>query len=86
MFIVDDVLLFPVSSILWIFRELHNAARQELASETENIIARLSELYMMLETEKITSDQFDILEKDLLDRLDEIEGRPVRARDEGERE
>jgi hypothetical protein len=73
MFILDDILLFPIKSILWMFREIHNAAQQELATEAENITAELSELYMMLETGRITEDEFDTREEELLDRLDEIQ-------------
>jgi len=63
MFILDDILLFPIKSILWMFREIHNAAQQELATEAETITADLSELYMMLETGRITEDEFDTREK-----------------------
>jgi len=75
MLIIDDILLFPIKSIFWMFREIHNAAQQELASEAEAITAELSELYMMLETGRITEDEFDIREKQLLDHLDEIQER-----------
>jgi hypothetical protein len=75
MLILDDILLFPIKSILWIFREIHNAAQQELATEAETITAELSELYMMLETGRITEDEFDTREKELLDRLDEVQER-----------
>jgi hypothetical protein len=75
MFLLDDILLFPIKSIFWIFREIHNAAQQELATEAESITAELSELYMMLETGRITEDEFDTREKELLDRLDVIQER-----------
>jgi len=75
MLIIDDILLFPIKSILWMFREIHNAAQQELATEAETITAELSELYMMLETGRITEAEFDAREKELLDRLDEIQER-----------
>jgi uncharacterized membrane protein len=77
MFIIDDILLFPVKGMFWIFRELHKAAQQELATEAETITEELSELYMMLETGRITEDEFDAREKELLDRLDEIQERGV---------
>jgi len=77
MFILDDILLFPVTGILWTFRKLHKAVLQELDTEAENITAQLSELYMMLETGKISEEEFDSREKDLLDRLDEIQGRGI---------
>jgi hypothetical protein len=75
MLILDDILLFPFRSMLWLFRELHNAAEEELASEAEAITAELSELYMMLETGRITEAEFEAREKELLDRLDAIQER-----------
>ncbi len=73
MLILDDILFFPITGILWTFRELHNAVMQELDSEADSITAQLSELYMMLETGEITQGEFDEKEKKLLDRLDEIQ-------------
>ena len=82
MLIVDDILLFPVRSILWVFKEIHNAAQEEQANEAEAITAELSELYMMLETGKITETEFDTREKTLLDRLDGIKERETDLEDE----
>jgi hypothetical protein len=73
MLLVDDILAFPVRSLLWVFREIHNAAQEELANEGESLTARLSELYMMLETGQITEEAFDSEEKKLLDRLDRLQ-------------
>jgi len=73
MLFVDDILLFPVRSILWVFQEIHNAAQEEQANEAEAITAELSELYMMLETGKIAAGEFDTREKELLDRLDRLQ-------------
>ena len=86
MLIIDDILLFPIKSILWMFREIHNAAQQELATETEAITAELSELYMMLETGRITEAEFNVREKELLDRLDEIQERGSLIEEESEEE
>ena len=55
------------------FREIHDAAQQEMAGESEAITASLSELYMRLETEQITEAEFDAQEKVLLDRLDRLQ-------------
>jgi hypothetical protein len=74
MFILDDILLFPIKGIGWIFRELHRATQEELASQVEAITAELSELYMMLETGRLSEAEFETREKELLDRLDEIQG------------
>jgi len=73
MLVVDDILLFPVNGLLWLFKEIHSAARQEMESEADSITVQLSELYMMLETGKISEEEFDARERELLDRLDELE-------------
>ena len=75
MLLVDDLLLSPFTSLLWLFREIHNRARQERAGEAEAVTRSLSELYMKLDTGAITEEEFAAGEKQLLDRLDEIERR-----------
>ena len=75
MLLVDDLLLSPFTSLLWLFREIHNRAQQERAGEAETVTRSLSELYMKLETGAITEEQFAAEEKQLLDWLDEIERR-----------
>jgi hypothetical protein len=73
MFLIDDVLLSPMKGILWVFREIHDAAQEDQAGESDRITAQLSELYMKLETGQITEAEFDAQEKVLLDRLDRIQ-------------
>ena len=72
MLIVDDILTAPFTGIYWIFKEIHNAAIEEQVGEADSITAQLSELYMMLETGRMTEAEFDAAEKTLLDRLDAI--------------
>jgi len=79
MFLVDDLLLFPIKGIFWVFREIHDAAQQELVGESEAITAALSELYMLLETGQITEAEFDAQEKVLLDRLDRLQAEEAPA-------
>ena len=86
MLILDDILLFPVRGILWIFRELHKVAQEELATEAETITAELRELYMMLETRKITEAEFDDRERELLDRLEVLERRDDRIEDQPDKQ
>lgn len=81
MFLVDDLLMSPVKGVLWVFKEIHDAAQQELAGESEAITATLSELYMKLETGQITEEQFDAQEKVLLDRLDRLQAQEEAARE-----
>ncbi|HVB28209.1 MAG TPA: gas vesicle protein GvpG [Terriglobia bacterium] len=73
MVLVDDILMFPVHSVLWIFREIHDAAQEELANEADSITAELSYLYMKLETGRISEAEFAAEEKTLLDRLETLE-------------
>jgi hypothetical protein len=75
MLLVDDILSFPVTSILWIFREINKIAQEELDGEAQSITEQLRLLYMQLETGRITEEQFDAEEKLLLDRLDAIDSR-----------
>ena len=75
MLLVDDILFFPVTSILWIFREVGKIAHNELAGEAQSITEQLRLLYMRLETAQITETEFDAEEKLLLDRLDAISSR-----------
>ena len=73
MLLVDDILFFPARSILWIFREIHDAAQKEMTGEEESITEQLRLLYMQLETSRISEPEFDAEEKTLLDRLELIE-------------
>ncbi len=83
MIVVDDLLLAPIRSVLWIFRELHNAAQEELANEAESITAELSNLYMRLETGKISEEEFAAEEKILLERLDRVRASGTDEEEEG---
>jgi hypothetical protein len=70
MFLLDKLLTTP---LLWIAKEINDVVQKEKAGESETITRSLSELYMRLETGKITEAEFDSEEKTLLDRLDAIE-------------
>ena len=72
MFLIDDILLSPVKGLMYLAKQIHKAAEEEFLDE-ENVSAELSELYMMLETEKITEDEFNKRESELLNRLEQIE-------------
>jgi hypothetical protein len=87
MLLVDDLLLLPVHGVFWIVREIHKAAQEELATESENLNAELSDLYMRLETGRITEQEFEREEKVLLERLDKVQRRDAgREADEAEEE
>ena len=73
MFLIDDVLLSPIHGVVWLGRQIQDAAEEDQAGESDRITAQLSELYMKLETGQITEAEFDAQEKVLLDRLDRIQ-------------
>ena len=73
MLVVDDILLFPFKGILSVFQEVYEAAEQEQAGDEQSVRAELTELYMMLETRKITEDEFNAREAVLLDRLERLQ-------------
>ena len=72
MLLVDDLLLAPLSGLLWVVEKVHDAAREEMAHEADAITEELRQLYLMLEAKQITEDDFDARERELLDRLDAI--------------
>ncbi len=75
MLVVDDLLMAPVHGLFWIFREVHQAAQEEMVTDAESITAELSALYMRLETGKLSEEEFAAEEKCLLERLDRIHKR-----------
>jgi hypothetical protein len=73
MLLVDDILFSPVKGIMWIFRQIHELAEEELEGEADRIRESLTELYMQLETGEITEQEFEKQEAVLLDRLDALD-------------
>lgn len=73
MLLVDDILFSPVKGIMWIFRQIHELAEEELAGEADRIRESLTELYMLLETGGMTEEEFEQQEAVLLDKLDALD-------------
>jgi Gas vesicle protein G len=73
MFLLDDILLSPVNGFVWLCRQIESAALKEFEVTPEQISEELSLLYMMLETEQITLEEFEARETELLDLLDELQ-------------
>jgi hypothetical protein len=71
--LVDDLLAAPVKGILWVFREIENAAKEEQRSRRDGTMASLSALYVSLEQGEITDTVFDEREQTLLDELDALD-------------
>lgn len=75
MFLIDTLFLMPVRGVMAVFQEIQKAAQQDVANEAEAIRTQLAESYMLLETGRMTEEEFEDREKELLDRLDVIEAR-----------
>jgi hypothetical protein len=73
MFLVDDLVTGPGKFVLWIFRQIHEAAKEELGNERQLITAELSRLHGLLESGSLSEEEFDEREHVLLDRLDAVE-------------
>lgn len=86
MLIIDDILLFPIRGIMRVFKEVYNAAQQEMSNNAEAITEELSELYMMLETGQISEIDFNNREKALLDKMDAIQSEESRITDKDDEE
>jgi ribosomal protein L29 len=86
MLLVDDILFSPVKGIMWIFRQIHELAEEELAGEADRIRESLTDLYMQLETGEITEEEFEQQEAVLLDRLDALDEEDVMIGDAEEDE
>jgi uncharacterized protein involved in exopolysaccharide biosynthesis len=72
MLLVDDLIAAPFKGLFWVFKKIHRAAADELEHRQQQTRAELTELYMQLETGRITEGEFDAREKELLDRLEQV--------------
>jgi len=73
MLFFDKILLSPIYGTIWVARQVDNALKQDREAEPDRIKAELSELYMGLDTGRITESEFDAREAELLDQLERLE-------------
>lgn len=74
MLLIDDLICAPGKFVLWILRQVKEAAEKELEQESEQIALELTELHRRLESGMIREEEFDTRERELLDRLDQLNG------------
>lgn len=70
-FLLDDLLLAPIKGIHGLVKTVHGQAAEELLDE-DGVRRELRELYMSLETGRITEEEFEEREPRLVERLEEI--------------
>ena len=78
MFIIDDLLLAPISGLKFILTQIHKVADHELNDETF-LKEQLLELQMRLELGEVAEDDFKKEEADIFARLREIKGRQLES-------
>ena len=71
-FLLDDILLAPVKGVVFLARKVHDSAMEEVLDE-KGTRQKLRELYMELETGRISEEEFEEREEELVGRLEEIE-------------
>lgn len=70
--LLDSILLAPVKSVYLIGKKIHEMAVDELLDE-DGVREELKELYTLLETGKISEEEFERREEELVECLEEIE-------------
>lgn len=73
MLLIDDLFAAPVKGVFWIFKKIYGATMDELDRQQDLSRSALTELYMQLETGRISEKEFDSREKQLLEQLDKVE-------------
>lgn len=69
MFIIDDILLFPIKGFLYIFKEIEKVAKGEMEDTSEKLKKELLEAQMLFETDQISEKEYSEREKSILERL-----------------
>jgi len=72
MFFVDDLVMSPFKGFLFIAREVAKAVEQEAEQERTEVMSQLAQIHSRVEKKEITDDEFDELETELLDRLEQL--------------
>jgi hypothetical protein len=71
MFLIDDILLAPLKTVIWVARKINEVVEKELFDEGR-IKEKLMGLQLRLELDEINEEEFNRQEKELLERLDAI--------------
>jgi len=76
LFLIDDLLMMPVSGFTFILSQIQNIADRELNDESV-IKTQLLELQMRLELEEISEEDYKVQEAELFARLRVIKQRQM---------
>ena len=73
MLLIDDLIVGPGKFLLWVCRQVQEAAEKETEQEAQRLTAELGELHRRLESGDISTDAFDLRETQILDRLERLQ-------------
>jgi len=71
MFLIDDILLAPLKGIIWLGKKINEVAEKEFSDEGL-IKEKLMELQLKFELDKISEEEYNKQEAEILARLDAI--------------
>jgi len=71
MFLIDDILLAPLKSVIWLGKKINEVVEREVSDEGR-IKERLMELQLRFELDEITEDEYNKQERELLAQLDAV--------------
>jgi hypothetical protein len=74
MLIIDDLLGAPAKGLMFVLKEINKAVQAEREAEEHRLVQALSELNRRLDAGQIAAAEFDLRERELLDRLDGLRG------------
>lgn len=74
MFLIDDILLAPIKGVKWVAEKLQDLADKELF-DPDKIREELMTLQAKLDMGEIKEEDYAAREKELLERLTEIQAR-----------
>jgi hypothetical protein len=71
MFLIDDILLAPLYSVIWVAKKINEIVEKEISDEGK-IKEKLMELQLRFEMDEISEEEYNKQEKALLAQLDAI--------------
>jgi hypothetical protein len=74
---LSSLVLAPFHGLAFIFREIARAVDEDRESQREQVMASLRELHRGLESGSLAEADFERQEKELLDRLDQLQGNVI---------
>lgn len=72
MFLLDNILLAPAKGLLFIFKEIHKQAEEELRDSPEKLKKELYNLQTQLDSGQISEKEYMAMEEKILERWNKL--------------